>query len=84
MSVRAVGWVGVETHPRCDHHRESIDEGDDRLERGTAAADHDGGPQRRQRNSCGRQDCAGLGPAAEVWREVRRLIAEPAEIDHLG
>jgi hypothetical protein len=40
--------LGGGRHPsRCDHHRERVDESDDRLERGTAAADYDGGPQRR-------------------------------------
>ena len=69
---------------RRDHHREPVDEGDDRLECGTAAADDDGGPQRRHRNGPGREDGAGLGPAPQVCREVGRVIAEPAEIDDLG
>jgi hypothetical protein len=84
MSVRAIG-CGRGRHPsRCDHHRESVDEGDDRLERGTAAADHDGGPQRRQWDGSRREDGAGLAPAPQVCREVRRVIAESTEIDDLG
>jgi hypothetical protein len=68
---------------RRDHHREAVDEGDDRLERGAAAADDDRGAQRRHRKGPRGEHRGGLHPAAQVVGEVGLVVAESAEIDEL-
>ena len=69
---------------RGDHRRQTIDEGDDGLERGASPADDHRGAQRRDRSRSGSQALAGLAPAAEVGRGGGTVVAEPTEIDDLA
>ena len=69
-------------HPlRADHHRQTLGEVADHLERDAAGADHDGGAELRDRHAGLAQRLAGLLSRAQVSREVGGGVAEAAEVD---
>jgi hypothetical protein len=60
-----------------------VDERDDRLEAGASAADNDCGPECRQRDGASGELLFGLEPAPQMRRQLRRIVAEAAQVDEL-
>ena len=83
MSSSAIGCVGVRHPARRDHHRQPLDEPEDRLEGGAALADDHRRAQRRHRHPVRGEVLAGLATAAQVRRRVGIVPSEPAEVDDL-
>jgi hypothetical protein len=79
--------VGGREPGRCDHHRQAVDERDDRLEPRAPRADDDRRAQRCHRHLAGLEDLGGLEPAAQVGRQIGPVVAQSAQVDdlrHLG
>ena len=69
-------------HPlRADHHRQTLGEVADHLERDAAGADHHGGAELGDRHAGLAQRLAGLLARAQVLREVGGGVAEAAQVD---
>jgi hypothetical protein len=84
-NVDAEDALGRHRDPlRRDHHRQPVDQSNDRLEAGAPAPYHHRGAERR-RGDGALLECRGrLGTAAQVRREVRPIVPEAAEVDDLG
>ena len=77
--------LGTYADPARAHHcRQAVHERDDRFEAGAAAADHDRSSQRGQRDGTGGELLLGLESATEVRRQLRRIVAEAAQVDELA
>ena len=68
---------------RADHGGQPVDEREDRLERRAPGADDHRRAQRRHRHAAGRERATRLDAAAQMRREVGRVVAEAAEVDDL-
>ena len=69
---------------RADHRRQAVDEREDRLERRAPGTDDHGGAQRRHRHGARGQREPGLDAAAQMRREIGRVVTEPAQVDELA
>ncbi len=77
-------WLRRRRDPaRRHHHRQPLDQGEDRLEGGAPLADNHGCAQGRHRDARRREPLSGLAAAAQVRRRVGAVGAEPAEVDDL-
>ncbi len=71
-------------HPaRRDHHRQPLDEAEDRLERSAALPDHHRRAKRRHRHAVRGEVLAGLATAAQVRGRIGVVAAQAAEVDDL-
>ncbi len=76
-----MGCTRVSSHLRADHDRQTLRQIAHHVERDAAGAHDDRGPELGDRHAGLLQSSAGLLARAQVAREVRSGIAEPAQVD---
>ncbi len=76
-----IGWQRVRHPAGRDHDRQALRQVAQDLERRAAGPDDHRGPELGDRDAVGRQLGARLVAAGEVVREVRRVVAEAAQVD---
>ena len=75
-----IGCASVDDPARADHHRQSLDERTDQLERQAAGPDHDGRAKFHDGDSAFAQHLPGLDPALEMLAEHLVARGEAAEV----